>query len=80
MNSTLSLILQELNACKNEITALEEMNNHIKIALDNIPFPPRSRKHINNTYLRCVKDMHMLKSSVLNTEILFMETRERSIR
>ena len=74
MKSTLSLIQERLDACKKEVIELEEMNNHIKEALDIVPFAPRHHQHIKATFLRCAKEITILKSKVLNTEILSSHT------
>jgi hypothetical protein len=68
MKSTLLLIRQRLDACKKEVIELEEMNNHIMESSDTVPFTPRYRQQIKNTYLRYAKEIAMLKSILQDTE------------
>lgn len=79
MKLTLSLIRHKLDDCKTEIAHLEGINNHIKNVLENFPLPPRSRKIIEADCLRCSKDIQMIKSTVRNTEILWIETEGKSL-
>jgi hypothetical protein len=77
MNYSLSLIQERLDACKKEVIELEEMNNLIKEALDTVPFTPRHRQQIKTTFLRCAKKITTLKSRVLTTEFLSMQTEKK---
>ena len=74
MKSSLSLIRGRLDTCKKEVIELEEMNNQIRDALDTVPFTPRYRQQIEVTFLRCANKITLLKSRVLNTEILSRHT------
>lgn len=71
---TLSHIRHKLDACEKEILRLEEISNHMKVALKQIPFFPSSRKHIRARYLRCAKDIKALKSKMRNVELLWIKT------
>jgi hypothetical protein len=77
MKSTFSLIRGTLDACKKEVIELEKMNNQIWEALDTVPFTLRYRQQIEDTVLRCAKIITLLKSRVLNTEILSKHTEVR---
>jgi hypothetical protein len=80
MKSSLSLIRQKLDACKKEVIELEEMHNQIKEALDTAPFTPRHRQQIKTTFLRCAKNITMLKSRVLTTELLSMQKEKMEMK
>jgi hypothetical protein len=70
MKTTLSLVRGRLNDCKKAVFELEELNNQIREALDTVPFTPQHRQQIKTTFLRCAKEITMLKSKVLTAEIL----------
>jgi hypothetical protein len=74
MKSNLSLIQERLDACKKEVTELEEMNKQIKNALNTIPFTPRHRQQIKTAFHRCAKKITILKSRILTVAILSMHT------
>ncbi|GEM_PF-3891675 len=71
---TLSLIRHKLDACEMEILYLEEINNRMKNALNQIPFHSLSRKHIEAHYLRCAEDISKLRSNMRNVEMLWIKT------
>jgi hypothetical protein len=74
MKSSLSLIRERFIAYKKEVIELEEMNNQIMEALDTVPFTPRHRQKIKTIFLRCAEKINMLKSRVLTTELLSIQT------
>jgi hypothetical protein len=80
MKSSLSSIRQKLDACKKEVIDLDEMHNQIKEALDTVPFTPRHRQQIKATFLRCAKKNTLLKSRVLTTELLSMQTGKMEVK
>jgi hypothetical protein len=71
MKSNLSSIQERLDACKKEVTELEEMNKQIKNALGTIPFAPRHRQQIETVFHRCAKKITILKSRILISGITF---------
>jgi len=75
MRSSLLLIQDRLAACKKEIIELEETNNQLKETLGSIPLAPQHRRQIELTYHRHAKKISILKSKVLNTEILSKRTK-----
>jgi hypothetical protein len=77
MKSTFSLIRRKLDACKKDVIELEKMYNQIREALDTVPFTLRHRQQIEVTVLRCAKKITLLKSRVLNAEILSRHTEAR---
>jgi hypothetical protein len=74
MKSSLLLIRSRLDACKKEVIELEEMSRQIKKALDTVPFIPRHRQQIKSVSLLCTKKITILKSRVLTTELLSLQT------
>ena len=71
MKSNLSSIQERLDACKKEVTELEEMHKQIKNALDTIPFTPRQCQQIETAFHRCAKKITILKSRILISGITF---------
>lgn len=70
MKSSFLLLQKRLDACKKEISELEEIYNQLREALGSIPIDPQHRQQIEITYLQCAKKISILKSRVLYTEML----------